>query len=103
MNSDITDKDARVAEIVKDRLHPDHPSIPFISAPTYETDGIVKVWVRGLDWDGRHEFQMALRDIWGVRDGTLPQENEISWLRIMLEHEIPGDYARALLEVNDNE
>lgn len=80
---------------------------PFISNPTYETDGIVLEWVQGQGWNNEqwHEYVKALirvvdsstdEDVYEVARLNDP---EIWLLQFMLKHGKPGDVACALLAV----
>ena len=113
----MTNKDARVAEIigenvrqlksgewqyeVKDKLFTTwYPVLPYITNPNYALDGIVKDFVRD-NWKGRQQskFNDAFNNIVNKRLGIINNVTE-SYVHLL---SYPGDYANALLEVNDNE
>ena len=96
--------------------HPDHEfandddprvygrnwSLPFISAPTYETDGIVKEWAMdNFKHNDFLEFVEAVVAIIQKRDSLLANTPASHWLHLHVQHGIPGDYAMALLAVKE--
>lgn len=77
----------------------------FISAPSYETDGIVLEWVQKASRKIFGHFAMSLSG--AIYNRMSETEIELSkngmFDIIWIKHYKPGDYARALLEVSDNE
>ena len=76
----------------------------FISAPTHATDGIVLDYVqeRSLPM-----FSMRLKKIYHQRLPFLIVDeldwDDANWMYFHLMYYKPGDYAKTLLEVNDND
>lgn len=74
-----------------------HAARPFISAPTFETDGIVLKWVQGQPFSERIKF-------FGRFDAVIQGRNKTyaaKWPTALMFYK-PGDYARALLEAQDD-
>jgi hypothetical protein len=70
--------------------------VPFISAPTAETDWIVLEWVQGQDVGySKLIAEKLLELIWG----GIPQHEVAEQLDEFVRFYRPGDYARALLAV----
>ena len=76
---------------------------PFISAPTYETDGIVLEWVQGQDNSVYGKFSISLSGAILQRISKVDREimsmglYDVIWLKYYK----PGDYAHALLVVKE--
>ncbi len=68
---------------------------PFISNPTFETDGIVLEWVQGQDDIVTREFGGKLKEI--VRENPDYKDTTVHPLDETVMNYKPGDYARALL------
>ena len=101
-----TSKDARVAELVFGFANSDeaewHP-LPFISAPTGNTDQIVLEWVMGQRFSTRHFFFKMLDKI--LQDVVNEKQAEgaallAAWPEVLVFFK-SGDYARALLAVEE--
>lgn len=83
----------------------DHPiegysRIPtYLTAPTFESDGIVLEWVQGrAEMIFEMQFCNSVREIVSGREEDEPVK-ERYYLNFFLRHYKPGDYASALLEV----
>lgn len=68
----------------------------FLTAPSFESDGIVLEWAQGQDVVLANKFYYELGRIVERDDKGTPFQ-----LAKVLEHYEPGDYAKALLEVYD--
>lgn len=78
--------------------HPYESPLPFLSAPTYETDGIVKAWLKNQGHLLLLDMNNELKWIWGKRMG-LTESGQPDWILVSMQMEEPGDYAKALLAV----
>lgn len=80
--------------------------IPFISDPTYETDGIVKVWLKENN-KICEQIEEKLKRIWMDRANVDVDKwtnwDTLNWLLVMLDQEESGDYAKALLATLEEE
>lgn len=68
---------------------------PFITAPTYETDGVVLEWVQGQDAYFIEKIANAVMDIIIKREGYVAARQD-QYLRGYLTSKKPGDIALAL-------